>query len=70
MTPIELVKWHRKRATQAMGNLHCGSENWEYRAAGRLHDWHMDAANMLSGMLGACNLIGFESSTKEAGNDA
>lgn len=36
--------WHDREAAGAMNSLHCGSENSEYRAANRLHDFHTASA--------------------------
>lgn len=38
------AKWHDREAEVAMNSLHCGSENSEYRAANRLHDFHKASA--------------------------
>ena len=50
----EAAAWHIRQADAAMGALHCGSENSEFRAAGRLNDMHRDAA---SAILAAANKL-------------
>jgi len=47
----EAVAWHIREAENAMGALHCGSENHEYRAAGRLNDMHRDAAATIAALI-------------------
>ena len=51
----EAAAWHIRQADAAMGALHCGSENSEFRAAGRLNDMHRDAA---SAILAAADKLG------------
>jgi hypothetical protein len=46
----EVVAWHIREAENAMAALHCGSENHEYRAAGRLNDMHRDAAATITAL--------------------
>lgn len=36
--------WHDREASAVMNGLHCGSENSDYRAANRLHDFHAASA--------------------------
>lgn len=43
----DLVKTLRAAAARAMNQLHCGSENWEYRQAHKLADPYRDAANTI-----------------------
>ncbi len=47
MNANDLAKWHEKRSERAMNNLHCGSENWEYREAHRASDMHCEAARLI-----------------------
>ncbi len=49
---VEMIRWHEHQAERAMGSLHCGSENWEYREAGRVADAHWCAAALLRLHLG------------------
>ena len=44
---VEAAKWHVRQAEAAMGALHCGSENSEIRAAGRVNDMHREAAHAI-----------------------
>jgi len=44
---VRMIQWHERRAEAAMQALHCGSENWEYREAGRIADAHWCAAAVL-----------------------
>lgn len=55
-----LARWHDHEARIAMGSLHCGSENWEYRAAGRLYDRHDAAARLIRELYGAVVLAGMD----------
>lgn len=41
----------RRRAEQAMGQLHCGSENWEYREAHKEADLNHDSVAALVELL-------------------
>lgn len=41
------AKWHEHQAQAAMGALSCGSENWEYREAGKVCDMHLLAAKAI-----------------------
>ena len=50
---IVMIKWHERQAEQAMAALHCGSENWEYRAANRVADAHWCAAALMRLKIGA-----------------
>ena len=44
--------WHDRDAIGAMNSLHCGSENSEYRAANRLHDFHKSSADAIRALKG------------------
>ena len=44
---LDAAKWHVRQAEAAMGALHCGSENSEIRAAGRVNDMHREAAHAI-----------------------
>src|SRR5579885_2053601 len=50
---VRMIKWHEREAQNAMNSLHCGSENWEYRAIGRLADAHWCAAALMRLHIGA-----------------
>ena len=44
---LEAAKWHVRQAEAAMGALHCGSENSDIRAAGRVNDMYREAAHAI-----------------------
>ena len=50
---VRMIRYHERQAEQAMGALHCGSENWEYRAAHDAADAHWCAAAMMRQHIGA-----------------
>ncbi|CAB4192856.1 hypothetical protein UFOVP1244_107 [uncultured Caudovirales phage] len=60
VTAEALARWHDHEAERAMGSLHCGSENWEYRAAGRAHDIHRQSAELIRRLAGAASLAGMD----------
>lgn len=41
------AQWHTTAALNALNSLHCGSENSEYRAVSRAHEFHSDCANVI-----------------------
>jgi len=50
---VEMIRWHERRAEEAMGALHCGSENHEYRTAHEIADAHWCAAALMRLRIGA-----------------
>jgi len=44
---VAMIRWHERKAEAAMGQLHCGSENWEYREAAKHADAHWCAAALM-----------------------
>lgn len=49
----EMIQWHERQAERAMQQLHCGSENWEYREANKAADAHWAAAALMRQRIGA-----------------
>ena len=49
----KMIAWHEHKAELAMGSLHCGSENWEYRVAHEEADAHYAAAALMRLRIGA-----------------
>jgi hypothetical protein len=45
-----VARWHDQQAEAAMGALHCGSENHEYRSARRIADYHRSSADAIRAM--------------------
>lgn len=60
VTAENLARWHDHEAERAIQGLHCGSENGEYRAAGRYCDKHRAAANLIRALAGAATLLGMD----------
>jgi len=58
VTAEALARWHDHEAERSMGSLHCGSENWEYRAAGRAWELHRQSAELIRRLAGAATLAG------------
>ncbi len=56
VTAETLARWHDHKAESAMNSLCCGSENWEYKAAGRLYDMHSSAAKLIRTLNGIATL--------------
>jgi hypothetical protein len=50
---VAMIRWHERQAESAMGSLHCGSENWEYRRAHEAADAHWCAAALMRMRIGA-----------------
>ncbi len=60
VTAENLARWHDHQAERAMNSLHCGSENSEYRWAGREHDKHRAAAKLIRELAGIATLCAME----------
>lgn len=50
---IRMIRWHERQAEQAMNNLSCGSDNYDYRVAHEHADAHWGAAALMRLRIGA-----------------